>query len=440
MSQSDQQLQLLIKRLEAATARLEGLTGLKTNATNSEESRVPQDEELSQSVKEFDVFITENIQKFMEISSATNDLVIQQPLSINSFMGALTKPVMELAKQVTEIKDSNRPSKFFNHLSCVAEGFPAVGWFVVEPTPASYIKDMRESAQFYSNRIMKEYKDVDKMQVEWASCFLNVLDALHKYVKAHHTTGLVWNAKGDEAKIEDFVAPGPPPPPPGPVPIFSAPAPSNNNAPDMTNLFAELNKGDLVTKGLRKVDKSEMTHKNPNLRSTSVVKAENKQNESLSPKINETTKPARIELEGNKWFIIGNENIIISETEIKNVINIYNCSNSVIQVKNKVNAISAVNCKKVAIVADQIVSTVEIVNSKGMQIQILGKCPTISVDKTDGTSLDTEILSAKCSELNVSLPGANDDDDLIEKPVPEQFKTIIKNGKLETTPVEHSGA
>ena len=36
-------------------------------------------------------------------------------------------------------------------------------------------------------------------------------------------------------------------------------------------VFAELNRGEEVTKGLRKVDKSEMTHKNPALRASSVV-------------------------------------------------------------------------------------------------------------------------------------------------------------------------
>lgn len=38
-------------------------------------------------------------------------------------------------------------------------------------------------------------------------------------------------------------------------------------------MFAELNRGEEVTKGLRKVDKSEMTHKNPALRASSVVPA-----------------------------------------------------------------------------------------------------------------------------------------------------------------------
>lgn len=61
---------------------------------------------------------------------------------------------------------------------------------------------------------------------------------------------------------------GAPPPPPPPV---ITPASSNTPAGGAAAVFAELNKGEAVTKGLRKVDKSEMTHKNPSLRAGSAV-------------------------------------------------------------------------------------------------------------------------------------------------------------------------
>ena len=38
-------------------------------------------------------------------------------------------------------------------------------------------------------------------------------------------------------------------------------------------MFEQLNRGEDVTKGLRKVDKSEMTHKNPALRAGNTVPA-----------------------------------------------------------------------------------------------------------------------------------------------------------------------
>ncbi len=53
---------------------------------------------------------------------------------------------------------------------------------------------------------------------------------------------------------------------PPPPPAAAAPAAGGTAA-----VFAELNRGADVTKGLRKVDKSEMTHKNPSLRAGSTV-------------------------------------------------------------------------------------------------------------------------------------------------------------------------
>jgi hypothetical protein len=50
-----------------------------------------------------------------------------------------------------------------------------------------------------------------------------------------------------------------------------AAAPAANSGGGAAAVFAELNRGEEVTKGLRKVPKSEMTHKNPALRASSVV-------------------------------------------------------------------------------------------------------------------------------------------------------------------------
>ena len=53
---------------------------------------------------------------------------------------------------------------------------------------------------------------------------------------------------------------------------------------------------------------------------------------------------------------------------------------------------------------------------------------SINVDKCDGVqiilnraSLNAEILSAKCSELNIVVPGENEGDEFTEHAIPEQF-------------------
>lgn len=73
-------------------------------------------------------------------------------------------------------------------------------------------------------------------------------------------------------------------------------------------MFAELNRGADVTKGLRKVEKSEMTHKNPALRASSTVPSNTslakKPTKPAKPQSLSTKKPAKFALEDKKWIIV----------------------------------------------------------------------------------------------------------------------------------------
>ena len=116
----------------------------------------------------------------------------------------------------------------------------------------------------------------------------------------------------------------------------------------MNAVFSDLNKGEGVTTGLRKVDKSEMTHKNPSLRGTAPVPAADESTKAGRPSVAKKPaalqkKPPRCDLDGNKWTVEnyeGSRDIVIEKTEISHIINIFSCKNSVIQIKGKVNAIS----------------------------------------------------------------------------------------------------
>ena len=71
----------------------------------------------------------------------------------------------------------------------------------------------------------------------------------------------------------------------------------------------------------------------------------------------------------------------------------------------------------------------------------------IQVDTTDSgqiylskASLTAEITTAKCSAINVSLPVEGEEEGVFdEHPIPEMLKTVVKDGKLFTTVVEHIG-
>lgn len=156
---------------------------------------------------------------------------------------------------------------------------------------------------------------------------------------------------------------------------------------------------------------------------------------------------------------------MIAETEINQIVNVFNVKNCVIQIKGKVNAISLgsspptlshpisdsriaiVNCTKTSLLIDSTVSSLAISTSASFIVQILGKVPTILIDGTDcgqiylsKDSLDVEIVTAKSSSINVSLPVEGEEEGIfVERAVPEQMKTVVKGGKLVTTIVEHSG-
>lgn len=60
---------------------------------------------------------------------------------------------------VNDIREANRASPLFTHLTTVSEGIAILGWITIEPKPADYITEVLDSAKFYGNRIIKEYKE-----------------------------------------------------------------------------------------------------------------------------------------------------------------------------------------------------------------------------------------------------------------------------------------
>merc|ERR1712130_298165 len=105
----------------------------------------------------------------------------------------------------------------------------------------------------------------------------------------------------------------------------------------------------------------------------------------------------------------------ISDAQPNQTVYIYKCTGTTVKIQGKVNAITLDSCKKVAVVFDTVVSSCDFINCQSVQMQVLGKVNTISVDKTDGyqmfvnkESIGVEIVSAKSSEmkhfLSVRLP------------------------------------
>lgn len=89
-------------------------------------------------------------------------------------------------------------------------------------------------------------------------------------------------------------------------------------------------------------------------------------------------------------------------------------------------------------------ASIDVINCQSCQVQVLQTTPTVVIDKTDGLQLylsseclGVEILTAKSCQVNILLPPAKEEDDFVERAIPEQFKTTIVGGKVVTVPMEH---
>ncbi|XP_008329363.1 adenylyl cyclase-associated protein 1 [Cynoglossus semilaevis] len=470
------ELASLVQRLEVAVGRLEAIGGQGGAASGAAAAEYVDafDEIINGPVAEYlslSQKIGGDVQKHADMMkqafSAQKQLLVvasssQKPS--DATMTSLLQPMSKIIQQVTNFREVQRTSPFFNHLSAISESVPALGWVAMAPKPCPYVKEMQDAAMFYTNRVLKEFREKDKTHVDWVKAYISIWTQLQDYIKKYHTTGLSWSKTGQVASASAAApaAPAggcPPPPPPGPPPPpmdLSATSGGGGGSDDDRNaLFASINKGTAITKGLKHVSDDQKTHKNPNLRSGGPqVRSGPKPfaASASSPKPAVCPAPTRaqppvLELEGKKWKVenhVGVQDLVISQTELRHVVYAYNCNKSTLQVKGKLNSITLDSCKKMGLVFDDVVGIVEIINCRDVKIQVMGKVPIISVNKTDGChiylskdSLDCEIVSAKSSEMNVLI--VKEDGDYTEFAVPEQFKTVWDGTKLVTTATEIAG-
>ena len=392
-------------------------------------------------------------------------------------LGALAGPVGECIMEADGLTGGRRGA-MFNHQKAIAEFLQALTWVVYTgkdcgmSLPLPHVDEVWGAAEFYVNKILvaERNKDSGKPHVAWCKALKELAMALKAYVKKYHATGPSWNMQGVDLKsykpaggIASAAASPPPPPPAGGPPPPPPPPPAGSLTKErpaggaagpkggMSAVFSELNQGSAVTAGLKKVT-ADMKTKNRADRSGKVPDGPAKKavpaakSKAAAP----AARPPKLELsQGRKWLVehqVDNKAIVIDNCSPVMSVYVYNCKGSVIQIKGKVNNIVLDKCHKTGIVFTDVVASFEAVNCQSVQVQTTGKCPTFAVDKTDGFHLylsehclDASITTAKSSEMNVTVPAQKENDDPVEIPIPEQFITTYKTGKLVTLAVEHAG-
>ncbi|RFU77015.1 adenylyl cyclase-associated [Trichoderma arundinaceum] len=520
-------LTTLIKRLEAATSRLEDIAsstelpkdvpGLAQPATPLSDTAVaplppttlkePQ-EAPPESIEDFDVFLNTSVDKYVKLSNQLGGVIAQQASEVlkgfreqRRFLLIATKaakpgvsgsslivyqnllkPITDALMAATEIKEANRPDPMYSNLSAVADGVMVLGWVTVDHRPFSHVEESLSAAQFFGNRVLKEQKDNDPRQVDWIQSFYQIFHDLGDYVKQHHASGVAWNPRGepaeevakslDSGKVSQqplsssgpsagaAPPPPPPPPPPGPPPILDVPVesakPSNAaSAGGFGAVFSELNRGEDVTKGLRKVDRSEMTHKNPALRAGSTVSEAPRAKSPVpgkkpKPESMRVKKPARKVLEANKWTVENYEKEpqpVEIEASLTHSVLISRCNNTTVIIKGKANQVTVENSTRLSLVVDTLVSTVDVVKASNFALQILGTVPTVMLDQIDSAqvylskeSVATKLFTSKSAGINLNII-SGPEDDYKELPLPSQICSYYseEKGDLVSEIVAHAG-
>lgn len=71
----------------------------------------------------------------------------------------LLNPLRDQIMAMNELKDANRGSPYINHLTAMSEGIGALPWVTVDSKPYKHVEEMYGTAQYWGNRVLKEYKD-----------------------------------------------------------------------------------------------------------------------------------------------------------------------------------------------------------------------------------------------------------------------------------------
>ncbi|CAO2813453.1 unnamed protein product [Amaranthus hypochondriacus] len=444
----------LVERLEKAVSRLEAISS--SSAISSRSFEISGEDATSDpSIVAIDDLITNSVGKVLVSAEKIGDKVLEAtnvlrdaflalrellvkvkctqvltrdcaPLCSALLRISFAKPDMaELAEFLKPLNEAimkanalteGRQSDFFNHQKSVSDSLAALAWIAYTgkdcgmSMPIAHVEESWQMAEFYSNKVLIEYKNKDPNHVEWAKALKELyLPGLRDYVKSYYPLGPVWGTSGNATLSAAPKAAGPAAPPPPPASLFTADSakPSSSQPKvGMSAVFSEISSGAL-TSGLRKVT-DDMKAKTRADRSgvVPVVEKEDHAKSTTVPK----TGPPKLELQmGRKWVVenqIGKRDLVISDCDSKQSVYVFGCKDSVLQIQGKVNNITVDKCTKMGVLFTDVVAACEIVNCNSVEVQCQGSAPTISVDNTSGCqlylskdSLETSITTAKSSEI-----------------------------------------
>ena len=352
-------------------------------------------------------------------------------------MSPLLAPI---ANKMKEIKSKINRNEWENHGKTVEEGVSSLNWLVIKPAPRDYVESSVGGCDYHANKIRKEYRGKNDDQVAFCDKYKAIIVQLMDYIKEYHTTGVKWNKTPTAIDVAEYKKNGgnsasasaSVPSKPTPAATTSKPA-ATASVPDVkakANIFAALNKGTDITSGLKKVTKDQQTWRKefqenatapgPTATPAKIVSKRTPTGPTGTPR-NEYVGAEKKQYVENQGSVC---EITVERADTR--VYIQGCVGAKVIIKGKVNSIFVDTCRKTDVIFETSMASCEVVNCTRMNIYVGSKVPSVAIDKTDGivvhlpeSSMDTNIVASKSSEMNLSWYDKNDE--LIEKPIPEQF-------------------
>jgi adenylyl cyclase-associated protein len=176
----------------------------------------------AEAVKAYDVFLKNAVAPFASICDALSglgdnmgrlitqahegvrDIIVlatrAKPPEDNDFTLALAPYVTKTQVAVKTIRDIRVVKEFDAHHKAITEMLACLSWILQKPPrgplPAAYVKETLGSAEFWSNRIRKEYKNKDDRHIAFCDGIKNCILQLSEYIGIYHKAGLSWNTRG----------------------------------------------------------------------------------------------------------------------------------------------------------------------------------------------------------------------------------------------------
>ncbi|KII70664.1 Adenylyl cyclase-associated protein 1 [Thelohanellus kitauei] len=446
-----ERLEEAIQRLEKVADRLESV-GVKSTAKES----------TSTMVSDFEAIIDGPVVEFIKLSQNINQelyqgcLLLQNAFNINcqimrvvstskkpadDVFAKILKPLCDSIDSVKDYSGKHFKSDFKTHYDALVAYSSCFAWIQAAGKPQQYIAESIESGVFYTNRVLKDPKFKyfrptirSEDHKAWVNALKSCFDALKEYAQEHHSMGCSWNPKGSEAALQPSTK--------TPQSTAKAEKPETKGPPPAAAIFSAISsKGLNITSGLKKVDDSQKTHKNPNLRATAIVSDTGPKAPKTKVAADVTAKPPKMELEGTTWSVenqVNQQMLEIKGQEKKYKVYIYNCQNTNVVVHHKLNVVSIDKCHNVIVhLKSGLIATCEVTNSKKVEVYTDDVLPMVNINSSHGVqvvvnekSTSTQVTTNMSSTVNLCL--STPTVEFTEYPIPEVFVSQLVDGKLDT--------